>query len=112
MSLSPQALSDLRWITDCLAQLNWNYFVPRPIDITTECDASLVGWDALSHGEVAQGRWSELEISNHINYLELLAAFYALQVFVCHKRNIHVRLKVDNSTALSYIIRVASDPHV
>ena len=100
MSLSPQALSDL---TDHLAQLNGNYFGPRPVDITIECDASLVGWSALSHGEVAQGRWSELEISNHINYLELLAAFYALQAFVGHKRKIHVRLKVDNSTALSYI---------
>ena len=100
MCLSPQALSDL---TDLLAQLNGNYFGPRPVDITIECDASLVGWGALSHGEVAQGRWSELEISNHINYLELLAAFYALQAFVGHKRNIHVRLKVDNSTALSYV---------
>ena len=103
MSLSPQALSDLNWITDHLAQLNGNYFGPRPIDITIECDASLVGWGALSHGEIAQGRWSELEISSDINYLELLAAFYALQAFVGHKRNIHVRLKVDNSTALSYI---------
>ena len=103
MSLSPQALSDLNCITDHLAQLNGNYFGPRPIDITIECDTSLVGWGALSHGVVAQGRWSELEISNHINYLELLAAFYALQAFVGHNRNIHVRLKVDNSTALSYM---------
>ena len=103
MSLSPQALSDLNWITDHLAQLNRNYFGPQPIDVTIECDASLVGWGALSHGKVAQGRWSELEISSHINYVELLAAFYALQAFVGHKRKIHVRLKVDNSTALSYI---------
>ena len=103
MSLNPQTLSALNWITDHLAQLNGNYFRPRPIDITIECDASLVGWSALSHGEVAQGRWSELEISNDINYLKLLAAFYALQAFVGHERTILVRLKVDNSSALSYI---------
>ena len=50
-SLSPQTLSDLNWMTDHLARLDGNYFGPRPKDITIECDASLVGWGALSQGE-------------------------------------------------------------
>ena len=74
----PQALSDLNWIIDHLAPLNRNYFGPRPIDITIECDASSVRWGALSHGEVAQGRWSKLDISNHINYLEFLNSVLCL----------------------------------
>jgi len=40
---------------------------------------------------------------NHLNYLELLAVFHALQVFVADKSNIHVRLKMDNFTEVSYI---------
>ncbi|XP_068712820.1 uncharacterized protein [Montipora foliosa] len=39
----------------------------------------------------------------HINYLELLAALYALQAFVPNLRDVHVRLKLDNSTAVAYI---------
>ena len=35
-------------------------------------------------------------------FLELLAAFLALQSFVSQS-NIHVRLKLDNTTAVSYI---------
>ena len=39
----------------------------------------------------------------HINYLELLAASYVLQAFVLNLRDVHVRLKLDNSTAVAYI---------
>ena len=35
--------------------------------------------------------------------MELLAAFHAQLVFVADKFNIHVRLKMDNSAAVSYI---------
>ena len=38
-----------------------------------------------------------------MNYLELLAALYELQAFVSNKRHVHVQLKLDNSTAISYI---------
>ena len=39
----------------------------------------------------------------YINYLELLAAFYALQTFAANAQNLHVQLKLDNSTAISYL---------
>ena len=101
--LSSQAISDLHWVLQNLSQLNGCYFGSRPIDVIIECDASLIGWGAFSEGQPAQGRWSDLEASNHINYLELLAAFNALRAFVSSRQSIHVRLKIDNSTALSYI---------
>ena len=65
-------------------------------------DASLTGWGASCNGQTTGGRWSLSESNNHINFLELLAAFLALQSFVSQS-NIHVRLKLDNTTAVSYI---------
>ena len=41
-------------------------------------------------------RWSQEETSHHINYLELLAAFLALQCFVKHSNGITVQMKLDN----------------
>ena len=49
------------------------------------------------------GRWSMNEASNHINYLELLAAFLALQCFAKQKHNTTILLKMDNVTAVTYI---------
>ena len=43
------------------------------------------------------------ESKRHINYLELLASFHALQCFVSNSRSIHVRLALDSSTAVVYI---------
>ena len=101
--LSPHAKSDLHWIINNLAKFNGCFFGERPIDIYIECDASLAGWGATCGGQSANGQWSILEAHNHINYLELLAALYALQAFVPNLRDVHVRLKLDNSTAVAYI---------
>ena len=57
-------------------------------------------------GQPAQGQWSTLDVSHHINYLELLAAFYALQTFAANAQNLHVQLKLDNSTAISYLSNI------
>ena len=43
------------------------------------------------------------DADRHINELELLAAFYALQCFVESSRRISVRLFLDNTTAVCYI---------
>ena len=63
----------------------------------------MIGWGAVSGSLSASGRWSQSESEHHINYLELLASFHALQCFVSNLRSIHVRLAVDNSTAVAYI---------
>lgn len=103
IQLDPCARSDLRWVIENISQLNGFMFGNRPADVSIECNASLAGWGAVCNGQTANGRWSLLESEHHINYLELLAAFLALQVFVADKFNIHVRLKMDNSAAVSYI---------
>ena len=98
-----QWVLELRWVIEHISQLNGFMFGNRPPGVYVECDASLAGWGAVCNTQSANGRWSFLESEHHINYLELLAAFLALHVFVGDKFNIHVRLKMDNSTAVSYI---------
>lgn len=49
------------------------------------------------------GRWSPTEAENHINYLELLAALFALRCFQNSISGKHVKLMIDNTTAVSVI---------
>ena len=49
------------------------------------------------------GHWTPQEAEEHINYLELMAAFFSLQAFVTNLNNKHVRLKIDNTTAVAAI---------
>ena len=84
IQLDPCARSDLRWVIENISQLNGFMFGNRPPDVYIECDASLAGWGAVCNEQTANGRWSLLEFKHHINYLELLAAFLALKVFVAN----------------------------
>ena len=53
--------------------------------------------DIETHGE-----WSLEELELHINVKELLAAFFAVQSFYpLHKNVLHIRLEIDNSTAVA-----------
>ena len=49
------------------------------------------------------GPWSSEEAAHCINYLELLAAFLAMKAFGKAWQNISVLLRMDNTTAVSYI---------
>ncbi|XP_068703769.1 uncharacterized protein [Montipora foliosa] len=103
LPLSSQARSDLQWVIENVTQCNGRLFQVPKIDIYIQSDASLIGWGAVSGSLSASGRWSQSESKRHINYLELLASFHALQCFVFNSRSIHVRLALDNSTAVAYI---------
>ncbi|XP_068690471.1 uncharacterized protein [Montipora foliosa] len=103
LSLSSQARSDLQWVIENVTQCNGRLFQVPKIDIYIQSDASLIGCGAVSGSLSASGRWSQSESKRHINYLELLASFHALQCFVPNSRSIHVRLALDNSTAVAYI---------
>ena len=104
LSLSSQARSDLQWVIENITQCNGRFFQVPKIDICIQSDASLIGWGAVNGSLSASGRWSQSESKHHINYLELLASFHALQCFVSNSRSIqHVRLALDNSAAVAYI---------
>lgn len=69
-------------------------------------DASTTGWGAACGTDTASGPWSELEQSMHINYLEILAAFLGIKTFAKKRYNCQILLRVDNTTAISYINRM------
>ena len=74
----------------------------REPNLTMETDASLMGWGAVYRGVRTGGLWSQLE-GNHINYLELLAAMFAVKSFAKDRKDNHVHLRMDNRTAVSYV---------
>lgn len=74
-------------------------------------DSSSLGWGAYCQGEETHGWWSKTEKLQHINYLELMAAFYGLKCFANETSSINILIRVDNVTALSYINRMGSIKH-
>ena len=72
--------------------------------MTIELDASNMGWGARQGkqqiGEMVQrGSLTPYKI----NYLELLAAFLALQCFAKHSHGVTIQMKLDNVTEVTYI---------
>ena len=66
-------------------------------------DASLTGWGAFCNGVSTHGLWTEKEKRFSINYLELLAAFFAIKCFASQLSNSEILLRIDNTSAISYI---------
>lgn len=69
-------------------------------------DASLTGWGAVCGDKRVNGRWKEVEKHYHINYLELFAVFLGIKSLVYNESNCAILLRVDNTTAISYINRM------
>lgn len=103
--LSKVILEDLNW---------WNQNI-----FTTFCDlnkviykyeiftdASLTGWGAICNENKVNGQWKVTEKEYHINQLELLAAFLGLKSFARNESNCAILLRIDNTTAISYINRM------
>ena len=70
---------------------------------TLYTDASLQGWGAVFQGQSSGGHWAPDEARQHINCLELKAAYLGLQSFCTTLSRTHVRIFLDNTTAVSYI---------
>ena len=66
-------------------------------------DASRTGWGAEADGVVTHGFWNQEDQKSHINYLELLASFFALKCFAENAYNCEVLLRIDNMTAIAYL---------
>lgn len=106
MVLSAESVCDLEWwlqaIKDkkCSAPL---YRESPTITLTT--DASSKGWGAVCNNKSTGGQWKEDEViyKDNINYLELHAVLLGLKAFINFLQNRHVKVKIDNSTAVAYI---------
>ena len=102
MSVTLLMCQDLDWWIENVPTAFRKISHGSPIKVITT-DASNSGWGSRCDGEKIGGRWSYDEMEYHINYLELLAIFYALRSFCKNDRNIHVQILTDNTCAVSYI---------
>ena len=104
--LSIEAIDELRW---WLAHLDaWNGLAllhPSP-DLIIETDASRMGWGAVCQGVRTGGLWSQMEQKLHIDCLELLAGSFAIKSFTKNRLCVHVRLRMDNTSAVVYLNRL------
>lgn len=75
-------------------------------DLEIFSDASTTGWGIACGNQKASGLWSIDERKKHINLLEIMAAFIGLKIFAKHHQGSQILLRVDNTTAISYINRM------
>ena len=102
MTLDDNAKLELKWwIANVMSSYKTIRVPPHSHCITT--DASLSGWGCVYMNETTGGRWSKDESDIHINVLELKAVLLSLQTFLSHVTSSHIKIKSDNSTAVSYI---------
>ena len=104
VQLDLMSKSDLLWwISLDRDSLSTPIVLPPP-SVSIESDASNKGWGAVLNSQTRTGGiWSMQEQEHHINYLELLAAFLALQAFGKTWANMVVLCRLDNVTAVTYI---------
>ena len=107
MAISDLAISELYWWKNNI-DISFNYIRHSPVDIILHSDASLKGWGAVMGLKSTGGRWSAKEATCHINVLELHAVFLALKCFKFSIANKHVRILVDNTTAVAVINHMGS----
>ncbi|MCP3929301.1 MAG: hypothetical protein GY705_09400 [Bacteroidetes bacterium] len=100
--------TELQWWIDNIIECT-KYIIPPDIDLTIFSDASNKGWGGhIENGASTGGDWSAVEMLDHINILELKAAFLTLQSFCRDKMHLHVKLMLDNTTAIACINKFGS----
>ncbi len=102
MGISQKGKENLLWWLNNIENSFCNICQP-PVDIVLYSDASLTGWGAALNNTSTGGQWSQLESLNHINFLELNAAYFALKSFSVELSNKHVKIMIDNTAAVGIV---------
>ena len=116
MALSEDARENIAWWISNIDG-SYRHILPLPIQKIIYSDASKCGWGATCDGISTNGQWLAQEwLTFDINVLELMAAKWALLSFHSAESegsngenkgpHIHIRLMLDNTTAISYINRM------
>ena len=108
--LSEEAILDMTWWRDNIARaenkIDESHGEPELVIYT---DASLTGWDCSSVVGRAGGHWSEREKTLHIYVLELTAAWFALKALASEIEGRHIRLMMDNTTAVACVSNMGTN---
>ena len=106
----PECQNDLQWWVDQISTWNGRSIITPAPDLVITTDASLQGWGAVCQGVRTRGLWSQQESNTlHINALELKAALFAVRAFTAKERQLHVHLRMDNRTAVAYVLKMGGD---
>ena len=101
VQLSDHAQKDLHWWIDILPRVSKPVNMPQ-VDLVIFSDASLEGWGGTANSVNTGGRWSDEEGPEHMNALELYAAYLNLLSFV-KDTYVDIRLMLYSTSAISYI---------
>ena len=104
--LNKECQNDLQWWIDQLSTWNGRSIISPAPDLIITTNASLKGWRAVCQGVHTRGLWTQEESLLHINALELKAALFALRAFPNNRRKLHVHLRMDNRTAVAYLLKM------
>ena len=109
MRLSPQAIAELnRWSANVLDACSLSPFHAASLAWLSQPMLLKKGWGAECQRISTGGLWSNSEANEHINYLELLPTFSGLKTFAQTKSYIHIRLMLDNTSAVSFVNNVGT----
>lgn len=100
--LTDNAISEIKWWISHI-QCSWKWVRTPAPDLIIYCDASLEGWGAVHGDQTTGGRWTTEESKCHINYLEIKAAMFAVKSLCGKSNNVHIRIMIDNTTAVHYV---------
>lgn len=102
MIISKHVVTELEWWFRNIDNFEKSFKMPK-FDLEIFSDASETGWGAFNNREKIHGFWDQYEINEHINYLELKAAFNGIKSFGKFHHNCNFLLRIDNTTAIAYI---------
>ena len=100
ITLDHNSLAELHWWVSNITSVNGSSIRPPAPTLFITTDASKTGWGAVCESQRTNGRWSDSERTQHINVLELKAAFLALKSFLKG-----VCLRMDNTVAVAHVIK-------
>lgn len=100
--VSPEGIDDIIWWLTNLEGACRMISIPIP-SVTFKTDPSNLGWGAVMENRMINGKWSEEEKQLHINALETLAIFKALEQLFSNTFNTPFKLLSDNTTAIAYV---------
>ena len=102
MCLSTLAVADLKWWLDKLPA-SCGFVQLPPIACTLSSDASLRGWGGAMGDISTGGPRQPDEAQEHINSLEIYAAYFTLKSFLPNIGGKHVKILIDNTCAVSVL---------
>jgi len=107
ITISQQVVEDIEWWEKTLPS-SYKSIRSDSYELEIFSDASKTGWGIACEKQKSHGWWSTAEAKEplNINILELKAAYYGLKCYTSNMLGSQILLRVDNTTAISYINRM------